>query len=221
VTTLIDSSVPLDILAPSPWRQCSEKHVAEPADDGEVAINQVIYAKVAVAFATRGALERALQGAAIKRLALPWASAWLVAHSFRSYRRAGGPRTLPLSDFFIGAHAQTAGLTLLTCDPARVNTYFPDVTLIAPAPDNAPPICDHIGGSPPLASLGESSRADALSPAPIDAIHGDAWSCSRPGSRSHRCASRPRSSTDARSSHTATRASGSIGRRVASGRSPG
>jgi len=34
--------------------------------------------------------------------------------------------------FFIGAHAQAAGLVLLTRDPARVRTYFPQVKLIAP-----------------------------------------------------------------------------------------
>jgi len=55
-----------------------------------------------------------------------------VAEAFARYRRAGGPRALPLPDFFIGAHAQAAGLVLLTHDPARVRTYFPQVKLIAP-----------------------------------------------------------------------------------------
>jgi predicted nucleic acid-binding protein len=135
-TTLIDSSVLLDILAPSPWREWSEEHLAEAVNDGEVAINQVIYAEIAVGFNTRERLERTLQAAGLKRLSLPWASAWLVAQAFGRYRRAGGPRTLPLPDFFIGAHAQAAGLALLTRDPARVKTYFPDVSLIAPPPAN-------------------------------------------------------------------------------------
>lgn len=136
-TTLIDSSVLLDILAPSPWREWSEEHLAEAVNDGEVAINQVIYAEIAVGFNARERLERTLRAAGLKRLSLPWASAWLVAQAFGRYRRAGGPRTLPLPDFFIGAHAQAAGLALLTRDPARVKTYFPDVSLIAPPPANA------------------------------------------------------------------------------------
>jgi predicted nucleic acid-binding protein len=140
VTTLIDSSVLVDIVAPSPWRQWSEESLARAVDAGEVAINQVVYAEVAVGFATQQRLERALQGVGIKRLSLPWASAWLVAEAFGRYRRAGGPRSLPLPDFFIGAHAAAAGLTLLTRDPARVRTYFPDVVLIAPpSPAGAPP----------------------------------------------------------------------------------
>jgi predicted nucleic acid-binding protein len=32
----------------------------------------------------------------------------------------------------VGAHAQVAGLTLLTRDAARYRTYFPKVKLIAP-----------------------------------------------------------------------------------------
>jgi predicted nucleic acid-binding protein len=138
VTTLVDSSVLLDIMSPSPWRDWSEEHLAKAVDAGVVAINHVIYAEVAVGFATQATLERALQGAGIKRLALPWASAWLVAEAFGRYRRAGGPRTLPLPDFFIGAHAQAAGLTLLTRDPARIRTYFPTVALLAPTPSGTP-----------------------------------------------------------------------------------
>ncbi len=121
-------------MAPSPWREWSEESLANAIDAGEVAINQVIYAEIAVGFATRQRLERTLQGAGIKRSSLPWASAWLVAQAFASYRRAGGPRTRALPDFFIGAHAQVDRLTLLTRDPARVRTYFPDVDLIAPPP---------------------------------------------------------------------------------------
>ncbi len=119
-------------MAPSSWRAWSEEQLASAIDAGEVAINQVIYAEIAVGFATQEALEGALRGAGIKRVALPWASAWLVAEAFAAYRAAGGPRTLPLPDFFIGAHAAASGLTLLTRDPARVRPYFPGVDLICP-----------------------------------------------------------------------------------------
>jgi predicted nucleic acid-binding protein len=132
LTTLVDSSVLLDVLAPSPWREWSEEHLALAAESGDLAINQVIYAEVAVGFTDRGRLERTLQGAGLVRVGLPWAAAWLVARAFLEYRRRGGPRTTPLPDFFIGAHAQAAKLPLLTRDPARVRTYFPEVALLAP-----------------------------------------------------------------------------------------
>jgi len=51
---------------------------------------------------------------------------------FRDYRRRGGTRTSTLPDFFIGAHAAVAGLTLLTRDARRYRTYFPRLRIIAP-----------------------------------------------------------------------------------------
>lgn len=132
MTTLVDSSVLLDVLAPSEWRSWSEEQLTAAAEQGEVAINQVIYAEVAVGFASREQLERALQGAGLVRIGLPWAAAWLVARAFLEYRSRGGSRATPLPDFFIGAHAAATGTTLLTRDPGHVRTYFPDVKLIAP-----------------------------------------------------------------------------------------
>lgn len=132
MTTLVDSSVLLDVLAPSPFRAWSESALAEAAEAGDLAINQIIYAEVAVGFGTVEQLERTLQGVGLVRLALPWASAWRVAAAFLAYRRAGGPRSTPLPDFFIGAHAAVTGLPLLTRDPSRVRTYFPEAALIAP-----------------------------------------------------------------------------------------
>jgi hypothetical protein len=132
VTTLVDSSVLLDVLAPSPWREWSEEHLELAAESGELAINQVIYAEVAVGFADRGHLERTLQGVGLMRIGLPWAAAWLVARAFLEYRRRGGSRATPLPDFFIGAHAEAAKIQLLTRDAARVRTYFPEVAVLAP-----------------------------------------------------------------------------------------
>ncbi len=128
----MDSSVLLDVLAPSSWREWSEGQLKELAAESDLAINQVIYAEVAVGFASQERLERTLQGVGLVRLGLPWAASWLVARAFLDYRRHGGPRTTPLPDFFIGAHAAAAGLRLLTRDPKRVRAYFPDVELIAP-----------------------------------------------------------------------------------------
>jgi predicted nucleic acid-binding protein len=132
VTTLVDSSVLLDVLAPSPWRRWSEEHLSGAADLGEVTINQIVYAEIAVGFSGREQLERALRRAGVTRVGLPWAASWLAARAFMAYRKRGGSRVTPLPDFFIGAHAAAAAIPLLTRDPQRVRTYFPEVKLIAP-----------------------------------------------------------------------------------------
>jgi predicted nucleic acid-binding protein len=97
------------------------------------AINQIIAAELSVGFESKAAFHRALQSIGLIRLNLPWAAAWLAWRAFLAYRRQGGARTVPLPDFFIGAHAEAADLALLTRDPARIRTHFPDVEVIAPS----------------------------------------------------------------------------------------
>jgi predicted nucleic acid-binding protein len=119
-------------VAPSTWREWSQRELALAADHGEIAINQIVYGEVAVGFRARERLNRALEGVGIVRLTLPWAACWGAAQAFLEYRRRGGMRATPLPDFFIGAHAAASGSPLLTRDPSRVSTYFPEVELIAP-----------------------------------------------------------------------------------------
>ena len=130
--TLVDSSVLLDVIAPSDWREWSEQRLAAAADAGDIAINQVIYAEIAPGYSTKARLERAVNGLGVRRLNLPFGASWRVAAAFAEYRRAGGTRTTALPDFFIGAHAAVAGLPLLTRDARRIRRYFQDVDLIAP-----------------------------------------------------------------------------------------
>ena len=45
---------------------------------------------------------------------------------------AGGRSDRRFPDFYIGAHAAVAGMTLLTRDARRYRTYFPKLRIIAP-----------------------------------------------------------------------------------------
>jgi len=62
----------------------------------------------------------------------PYEAAFLAGQCFIEYRRRGGARRSPMPDFYIGAHAALAGLTLLTRDATRYRAYFPTLRLIAP-----------------------------------------------------------------------------------------
>ena len=130
---LFDTNVLLDIATADPvWLPWSEKEFRVAATQGPILINPIIYAELAPAFATAADLDRWLDPVVFQRLPLPYAAGWLAAQAFLKYRRSGGAKTSPLPDFYIGAHAEVEGHTLVTRDPARYRTYFPNVALIAP-----------------------------------------------------------------------------------------
>lgn len=66
------------------------------------------------------------------RSPLPWSCAGLAAQVFSRYRNHGGARPRPLPDFYIGAHAAVANLSVLTRDRSGYASYFPRLTLISP-----------------------------------------------------------------------------------------
>ena len=106
--------------------------LARCAENGMLVINPIIYAEVSVGFDRIEELDEALPAESFRREALPWEAAFLAGKCFLRYRRQGGSRRSPLPDFYIGAHAAVKGLTLLTRDPRRYRTYFPDLSLLAP-----------------------------------------------------------------------------------------
>ena len=130
---LLNTNVLLDIATADPtWLAWSEGQFRAAAVQEPILINPINYAELAPAFATQADLDRWLDPAVFQRLPLPYTAGWLAAQAFVKYRRAGGTKNSPLPDFYIGAHAEAEGLTLVTRDAARYRTYFPSVTLIAP-----------------------------------------------------------------------------------------
>jgi predicted nucleic acid-binding protein len=132
--TLVDANVLLDVMTDDArWSTWSAGALAAAADDGPLVINPVIYAEVSIRFSRIESLDEALPADAYVRAPLPWAAAFLAGKCFVDYRRRGGGRRSPLPDFFIGAHAAVQGLRLLTRDATRYRTYFPGLSIIAPA----------------------------------------------------------------------------------------
>jgi predicted nucleic acid-binding protein len=131
--TLVDTNVLIDIVQEDDtWLDWSESMLELAAHEGHVFINPIIYAEVAAFYKNVEDLEEALPRSFVRRLELPWDAGFLAGHAYLKYRRRGGARRSPLPDFYIGAHAAVAGLSLLTRDPKRYRAYFPTVRLIAP-----------------------------------------------------------------------------------------
>ena len=130
---LFDTNVLLDIATADPvWLGWSESQLRQAAAQEPISINPIIYAELAPAFASVSDLDRWLDPAVFQRLPLPYAAGWLAAQAFLKYRRSGGTKTSPLPDFYIGAQAEIEQRTLVTRDPARYRTYFPNIRIIAP-----------------------------------------------------------------------------------------
>ena len=130
---LVDTNVFVDLWTADPkWGEWSATALARAADRGAIGVNPIIYAELCLGFERESDLESALASAGLRRWPLPYAAAWSAAMAFAAYRKRGGSRSVPLPDFFIGAHALVEGMTLLTRDPRRYRTYFPKLRLIAP-----------------------------------------------------------------------------------------
>ena len=130
---LVDTNVLLDLFTDDPqWRPWSEGAIREALFAGPAGINPIIYAETSLAFADAETLDGQLEELMLDRLQLPYKAAFGAAKAYRKYRSAGGARSAPLPDFYIGAHAETDGLRLITRDARRFKTYFPAVTLISP-----------------------------------------------------------------------------------------
>ena len=130
--TLVDSDVLVDVISKNPeWLALSILQLDSRAAAGPLYYNEIVYSELAVKSDSEASLDEALRIIGAELNPIPKSAYFLAGKVFGRYRAAGGRRTSYLPDFFIGAHAQIAGLPILTRDVRRYRTYFPKVELIA------------------------------------------------------------------------------------------
>ena len=133
MATLVDTNVLIDVFAADPaWLAWSRARLLEAGAEGDLVVNPIVYAELGAMFPTAQQLDRAMPHDRFRREDLPWDAAFNAGRAFLSYRRAGGARRSPLPDFYIGAHAEASGHTLLTRDRERYGRYFPALKMITP-----------------------------------------------------------------------------------------
>jgi len=131
---LVDSSVLIDLIERTPeWFEWRAEQLYAAMQRDQVGINAIIFAEVSRSFDSFEAQNAFLQTTGISYLHIPAAAAYAAsaAHRVPTVRRVGrGLRHCRI--FFIGAHAQVAGHTLMTRDAKRMLTYFPHVPVLSP-----------------------------------------------------------------------------------------
>lgn len=136
---LFDTSVLIDARDPaSPFQARAQAAIARAVGTEGGAVNPVALAELGVRAESPDTLPADLEAWGLELIPLPVSAARPATDAFRKYldrRKAAGNPTdakMPLPHFFIGAHAQAAGLPLVTRDPDRVKTCFPGVAIESP-----------------------------------------------------------------------------------------
>jgi predicted nucleic acid-binding protein len=130
---LVDTNVWVDCIdTTSAWNAWAVDQLQVCSEQAPLHINLVVYTELLVPGTDASALDDMLDVYEVQRSALPWTCAALTASAFRLYRSRGGQRLRPLPDFYIGAHAAVANLSVLTRDPAGYASYFPRLALRVP-----------------------------------------------------------------------------------------
>jgi predicted nucleic acid-binding protein len=127
---LVDSNVIIDIVGgDSTWRLWSVETLSEYES---AFVNPLIFSELCYVKPSVLEVESLLNTLKLGYRELPKAALLLAAQAYKNYRQRGGSKTSPLADFFIGAHAEAAGVPIITRDVGRYRTYFPSVPLICP-----------------------------------------------------------------------------------------
>jgi len=138
---LFDSSVVIDARdSDSLFHDWAKRQIAAAVQEGGEggAVNTIVISEASVRAENRDAVPVLLEDVGLKLLPLPVTAAIPAAKAFAIYLerlKKEGRRTenrVPLPDFLIGAHAKADGLKLVTRDPDRIRTYFPEVQMVTP-----------------------------------------------------------------------------------------
>jgi predicted nucleic acid-binding protein len=129
---LVDSNVAIDVLDESATHHRWAMEQLASAVEGGGFLNHIVVAELSVRARHEAELARMLEVLGLPIEPLDDGIAFRAGQAFKTWIRNGGRRGALLPDFLIGAHAAIKTARVLTRDPRRFQTYFPEVELITP-----------------------------------------------------------------------------------------
>lgn len=132
MAVIVDTNVIIDVITDdNDWADWSIAQLQRLAPGGLV-INPAIYAELCYGFPSHEPVDELVAHFQLAYAEIPRVGLFKAAKAFRAHKRRGGIRGVVLPDFFVGGHAEAAGMAIVTRDIARFRTYFPSVPLICP-----------------------------------------------------------------------------------------
>ena len=128
----LDSSALLCIFNNEPGADAWLEALVRARRQGPLIVCEVVYAELAPAFPEQDELQSALSRLGARFDPIQSQAAWLAGSTFKTYRRAGGPREQLIPDFLVAAHAQVQADRLAATDRGYLRKYFPDLALLRP-----------------------------------------------------------------------------------------
>ena len=129
---LVDTNVLVDVLTDDPrWAEWSIAQLKSSSNAG-LLINPVVYAELCFGSPSTDFVDDVIKRLELTYQEIPRQGLFRAAKAFARYKTRRGAKTSVLPNFFIGGHAEAAGIPLLTRDAKRLRTYFPSVELIWP-----------------------------------------------------------------------------------------
>jgi predicted nucleic acid-binding protein len=129
---LVDSNVAIDVLDESATHhRWAMEQLARAVSSGGF-LNHIVVAELSVRAKDEVELARMLEVLGLPIEPLDDGVAFRAGQAFKVWIKNGGRRGALLPDFLIGAHAAVRAARVLTRDPRRFHTYFPEVELITP-----------------------------------------------------------------------------------------
>jgi predicted nucleic acid-binding protein len=133
MTTFLDTNVLIYLLdISSPFHNWAKKIVQRRRAEGPLIISDIVYSEISVSLNSVQETDKAISLLAVERMRFSTAALFRAGKALAEHRRRGGTRTSMLSDFLIGAQAETAGAPLATANRGDFRSYFPSVVLILP-----------------------------------------------------------------------------------------
>jgi predicted nucleic acid-binding protein len=134
---VVDTNIFLDVLPPNEgFYDASVQALEDAANSGSMVVCDLVYAELCVHFGTQRECDAFLMTNEVRVEALRREAHFLASRVWRTYRQQGGQRTRILTDFLIGAHAQTQATGLLSRDRGFYKKLFPALHVTDPAAKN-------------------------------------------------------------------------------------